>query len=74
MNAILNGQFVKSFNTFTKGYLWHNIGPIHLEVLQNFQFHFVLLYLVAATNGHLGLPSAIYLRGFYLQIILIESD
>ena len=57
---------------FTKYYFRQIIALIQSEVLQNCHFH--VLILVAAANEHLRLPSGIYLKGFYLQIILIESD
>ena len=49
------------------------LALIHAEVLQNCHFH-VFASLVTVANGHLGLPSGIYLKGFYLQVILTESD
>ena len=47
--------------------------PIHAESLENRIFKF-LLFLVTAAVGHLGLPSRINLKGFHLEIILIEFD
>ena len=48
------------------------LALIHSEALQNCHFMF-LLFLVTAASSQLPSPSGIFLKGFYLQIILIES-
>ena len=69
MIAILHGHLIPSRKSISDTIL----ALIHSEVLQNCPFH-VFATLVTAANGHLGLSSGMYLKGFYLQIILIESD
>ena len=74
MTAILDGQFVEKILIPSRNDTSDKIlAVIHSEVFRIVIFMFLLLLVIAA-NSHLGLPSGICLKGFYLQIILIESD